>query len=42
MASAHCIQANVDLLAGRNLLGRILFRDASIALHSVKDTGNET
>jgi hypothetical protein len=32
-------RANVDLLAGRTLLGSILFRDASILLHSVDDTG---
>lgn len=29
----------MDLLAGRTLLGSLLFRDAGIALHSVEDTG---
>ncbi len=33
-------KANVDLLAGRTLLGRILFRDAFISLHSVEDTSS--
>jgi len=28
-------QSNVDMLAGRNLFGSLLFRDAGIALHSV-------
>lgn len=28
-------QANVDMLAGRNLLGSFLFKDASIALHTI-------
>ena len=28
-------QSNVDMLAGRNLVGSLLFRDASITLHSV-------
>jgi hypothetical protein len=33
-------QKNVDMLAARTLLGKFLFRDASIVLHSV--TGGET
>jgi len=32
-------QNNVDLLAGRTALGRFMFQDASIALHSVEQTG---
>ncbi len=31
---------NVDLLAGRTPLGAFLFKDASILLHGVEDTGN--
>ena len=30
---------NVDLLAGRTPLGKLLFKDASIALHDVRETG---
>jgi len=30
-------QTNVDMLAGRTLMGKILFEDASITLHSVTD-----
>mmetsp|Transcript_12454 Transcript_12454/g.37583 ORF Transcript_12454/g.37583 Transcript_12454/m.37583 type:complete len:366 (+) Transcript_12454:2-1099(+) len=30
---------NVDMLAGRTALGKLLFRDASIALHDVRETG---
>ena len=32
-------QSNVDMLAGRTALGKILFDDASIVLHNVKDVG---
>ena len=35
LAGVDGYQANVDMLAGRNLLGSLLFRDAGIALHSV-------
>eukprot|EP01041_Mallomonas_annulata_P006879 gene6879-13953_t len=28
-------QSNVDMLAGRNMFGSFLFKDASIALHSI-------
>lgn len=33
-------QSNVDMLAGRNGFGAILFRDASIVLHSVEDVND--
>jgi len=39
LAGVDSYQANVDLLAARTLLGKFLFRDASIVLHSV--TGGE-
>ena len=32
-------QNNVDMLAGRTSLGRILFDDANIVLHNIKDLG---
>jgi hypothetical protein len=32
-------QNNVDLLAGRTPLGKVLFKDASISLHNVEDLG---
>ena len=32
---------NVDMLAGRTAIGKILFKDASIALHSVTPTGEK-
>eukprot|EP00640_Fibrocapsa_japonica_P003919 CAMPEP_0113935524 /NCGR_PEP_ID=MMETSP1339-20121228/2672_1 /TAXON_ID=94617 /ORGANISM="Fibrocapsa japonica" /LENGTH=355 /DNA_ID=CAMNT_0000937715 /DNA_START=111 /DNA_END=1175 /DNA_ORIENTATION=- /assembly_acc=CAM_ASM_000762 len=32
-------QNNVDLLGGRTPLGSLIFKDASIVLHSVEDTG---
>ena len=35
LAGVDGYQANVDMLAGRTLLGSLLFRDAGIALHSV-------
>jgi len=35
LSGVSSYQANVDMLAGRTLLGKILFRDANIVLHSV-------
>lgn len=35
-------RANIDMLAGRSALGRLLFNDAAIALHSVEQTGPTT
>ena len=37
--SLDAYRANVDMLAGRTLMGRVLFSDAQIALHSVERTG---
>ena len=34
-------QNNVDMLAGRTLLGSILFEDASIILHNIKEISNK-
>lgn len=39
LESIKAYQANVDMLGGRTLLGSLLFRDASINLHSI--TGGE-
>ena len=39
LSSVDAYQSNVDMLAGRNLVGSLLFSDASINLHSV--TGGE-
>lgn len=35
LAGLDAYRGNVDLLAGRTLLGKLLFRDAAIALHDV-------
>ena len=37
--SLDAYRANVDMLAGRTLMGRVLFSDAQIALHAVERTG---
>jgi hypothetical protein len=35
-------RTNVDMLGGRTLLGRLLFQDASIVLHSIEDIDDRT
>mmetsp|Transcript_21802 Transcript_21802/g.65345 ORF Transcript_21802/g.65345 Transcript_21802/m.65345 type:complete len:360 (+) Transcript_21802:152-1231(+) len=37
LSGLNAYRNNVDMLAGRTLLGKFLFRDASIALHDVKE-----
>lgn len=42
LSGLDAYRSNVDMLAGRTALGRLLFSDAAIALHSVSQTGERS